>query len=209
MNTGRLLAYLDAPAQFPETEAHLATCPVCRGKLARLVQAALAAQVAYRPPDLSFLRRVKTPEHFRELIRRGTYWVQDRVEGLFLDLGEFLRLPVLEPMPAFALATRGRPAPAAESEEGLLYEITLGPENLEDLDVTVKVYRQPERPKAARVVIHVIVPSRLVAGFAGSQVALKAGQITRSARSDDDGLVVFEEVPLAELGEVTFTITPP
>jgi hypothetical protein len=52
------------------------------------------------------------------------------------------------------------------------------------------------------------VPSRLLAGFAGSQVQMNAGETVRAAGTDDDGLAVFEDVPLADLHAATFTITP-
>lgn len=275
MSAGHLLAYLDAPAQHPAVEAHLATCPVCRGKLARLAATVLVPQtdqlpcdecearlpeyvqaqvegrdpavlfpevashlagcsrcrrlsnellaigdlvgrgdlpraVSRRPPDLSFLPRAASPrgrlavpDRFREIVRRGAWWAQDQVQGLFLDLAAFSQPLSLQPAPAWVARGEGT------ESEGIVYQVALGPESLEDLDVEVTVYHRADQPGVARVVVRVIVPSRLVAGFAGSQIEMKAGQLTRSTRTDDDGLAVFEEVPLADLHAATFTITPP
>jgi hypothetical protein len=106
--------------------------------------------------------------------------------------------------PALALAVRGE-----EYElKGLLYQIALGPENLDDLDVEMTISRQFEGPEVVRVVVHVRVPGRLVAGFAGSQVQMRAGETTWAARTDDDGRAVFEDVPLDDLKEATFEIIP-
>jgi hypothetical protein len=37
---------------------------------------------------------------------------------------------------------------------------------------------------------------------------MNAGETVRAAGTDDDGLAVFEDVPLADLHAATFTITP-
>jgi hypothetical protein len=215
-----------APAAlFPEVAGHLARCPRCRRlqrELLAIGELTLAGDLprpaAHRPADLSFLRRPAAPARFGEIVRRGAFWVQDRAQGLFLDLSAFLQALGPRPAlaPAFAPVPAVRPRPVEtwrdwsrgyESED-VVYQITLGQEELEDLTVEVVVYRRPERPEVARVVIQVAVPSRLLAGFAGSQVQMKTDATTRIARTDDDGLTVFEDVPLADLHAATFTITP-
>jgi hypothetical protein len=198
-----------APAAlFPEVAGHLARCPRCRRlqrELLAIGELTLAGDLprpaAHRPADLSFLRRPAAPARFGEIVRRGAFWVQDRAQGLFLDLSAFLQ--ALGPRPALAPAF----ARGYESED-VVYQITLGQEELEDLTVEVTVYRRPEWPEVARVVVQVAVPSRLLVGFAGSQVQMKTDATTRIARTDDDGLTVFEDVPLADLHAATFTITP-
>ena len=268
MDADQLLAYLQAPAQYPEVEVHLERCILCRRKLARLSQTVLSQQTdrltcnqcqaglpdyvqaqiegrdpgrlfpevrnhlalcpycqycyrellkideliltgslpeptAYSPPDLSFLKRLSVPAMFGELIRRGAYWAQNRARALVVDMGTFFQTPGRQP--ALALAVRGEEYETRE----MLYQITLGPEDLDDLDVEVTVYRQLEKPEVARVEVHVRVPSRLLDGFAGSQVQMKTEEITRAVRTDDDGRAVFEKVPLVDLKEATFTIIPP
>jgi predicted anti-sigma-YlaC factor YlaD len=267
MNTRQLLAYLQAPSQYPAIEAHLETCPSCRRRLAHLSQAVVSHQadrltcgqcqarlpdyvqaqmeardpaglfpevqdhlalcphcqrlyqdlleideltltgslpepITYSPPDLSFLKRLSVPERFGEISRRGAYWAQDRARVLVVDMGTFFQ--ALGRQPALALAVRGE-----EYElKGLLYQIVLGPENLDDLDVEMTISRQFEGPEVVRVVVHVRVPGRLVAGFAGSQVQMRAGETTWAVRTDEDGRAVFEDVPLHDLKEATFEIVP-
>lgn len=199
------------PARLsPEVRDHLALCPHCQRLYRDLLEiddliltGGLPEPTTYSPPDLSFLKRLRVPERFGEITRRGAYWAQSRARALVVDMGTFFQ--ALGRQPAPALAVRGE-----EYEPGeMLYQIALGPENLDDLDVEVTVYRRPEKPEVTRVMVHVRVPSRLLAGFAGSQVQMKTGETTQAARTDDDGLAVFEDVPLADLEEVTFTIIPP
>jgi hypothetical protein len=146
---------------------------------------------------------MRVPERFGETIRRGAYWAQSQARDLVVDMRAFFQALARQPSPA--LAVRGEEYELKE----VLYQIALGPEDLDDLDVEVTVYRQPEEPEVSRVVVHVRVPSRLLAGFAGSQVQMRTGETTRVARTDDDGRAVFENVPLADLQEATFTIIPP
>jgi hypothetical protein len=135
-------------------------------------------------------------------MRRGAYWVQSQTRALVVDMGAFLQ--VLSQQPAPALATRGEDHEPAKT----LYQIVIGPENLNDLDVRVTVYQQPDGSGVARVVVHVCVPSRLLAGFAGNQVQMKARGTTRAALTDEDGRAIFDNVPLDELKEATFEIIP-
>jgi hypothetical protein len=162
----------------------------------------LPEQIAYEPPDLSFLKGLQAPEQFGEIVRRGAYWAQNRARALLVDVGSLLQTPGRPFYPAMA-------ARRAEAEfTNVVYQIALGPETLENLDVEVTVYRHPEKPGVARVVVYVRVPDRLLAGFAGSQVQIKTGETTQMARTDDDGRAIFEDVPLSDLREATFEIIP-
>ncbi len=203
MTTERLLTYLAAPEDDAATRAHLATCPACRGKLARLANEVLAP-VAYRPPDLAFLRGPAVPDWFGEIVRRGVCWAQDQAQRVFVDLGAFLRTPVLQP--ALVSVRGARRKEELTTDEA--YQFTLGAEELGGLELNVTVHRHPDRPETARVVVRVTVLGQLEAGFAGSQVELKTGELTRSTRTDDDGLAVFEGIPLGEVQEATFTVIP-
>ncbi len=202
MTTERLLTYLAAPADNPALGEHLATCPTCCGKLARLASEVLAP-VAYRPPDLSFLRGPAVPDWFGTIVRRGVWWAQDQAQRVFVDLGAFSRPPTLQP--ALVRSRAPHVIPQTTDEE---YEFTLGAEELDGLELNVIVHRHPDRPETARVVVRVTVRGRLEGGFAGSQVEMKTGELTRSARTDDTGLAVFEEVSLGEVQEATFTVIP-
>ncbi len=267
IDADQLLAFLQEPAEYPEVETHLESCPWCRRRLERLSQAVLLPQTdrltcgqcqarlteyvqaqfegedpsapfpdvrdhlavclhcqrlyqdlleidelimtgglpepaVYSPTDLSFLKRLRVPERFGEIIRRGAYWAQSGARALLVDMEAFFQVP--DRQPAWALAVRGEKDELKE----VVYQIALGPESLHDLDVEVTVYRQLERPEVVRVMIHVRVPSRLLEGFAGSQVQMRIGDMTRAARTDEDGKAVFENVPLAELKEAIFEIIP-
>lgn len=210
MTTERLLTYLAAPEEDAATRAHLATCPTCRGKLARLA-ADVLAPVPYRPPDLAFLRGPAVPAGFGAIVRRGIGWAQDQAGRIFVDLGMLWRAPALQPAFAPARGTR-RTDRKTRREEGPQiaepYEFTLGAEDLGNLSLKVTVYRHPDRPETAKVVVYVKVKQLLEANFAGSQIEMKAGERTRSAWTDGDGRAVFEEMPLAEAQEATFTVIP-
>jgi hypothetical protein len=120
-------------------------------------------------------------------------------------MGAFLRMLEPQPAEAFALAVRGEEYASRE----VLYQVTLGPEQLDDLDVEVTVYRKLDQPDVVRVVVKVRVPSRLLEGFAGGRVEMESGSRTRVAETDEDGQAVFEDVPLAELKEARFVVIPP
>ena len=209
----------DAARLFPEVRAHLTLCPHCQRLYQELLEiddltstGTLPKPVAYRQPDLTFLRRVRVPEGFGEVLRRGAYWAQSRTQALLVDMKAFtsaalstsFQVPGRQPALAFQPVRR-----EAYEPRKILYQIALGPENLEKLDVDVTVYEQPEQPGVVRVVIHVKVPGQLLTGFAGSRVQMKTDKATRQARTDEGGLAVFEEVSLAELEEATFIIIPP
>ena len=200
---------LDLAKLFPEVKNHLSLCPHCQRYYQELLDIdglilsdSLPHPASYSLPNLSFLNRPSIPERLGEIIRRGAYWVQGQTRTLVVDIGTFLQ--VLSQQPALALATRGENHEPAKT----LYQIVLGPENLDDLDVEVTVYQQPDGSGVARVVVHVSVPSRLLDGFAGNQVQMKARGTTRAALTDEDGRAIFENVPLDELKEATFAITP-
>ena len=155
------------PAElFPEVRDHLTFCPHCQRLHQELVEMGELIStgdrpepIAYAPPDLSFLRGLQAPEPFGEIVRRGAYWAQNQAQALLVDVGALLQAPARPFAPA--LATR-------REETGfsnVIYQIALGPESLENLDVEVTVYRHPEKPGVARVVVHVRVPDRLLAGF--------------------------------------------
>jgi hypothetical protein len=208
-----LLAFLETPAQQPEMRAHLQTCPSCQEKLARLYRDLVETEESiptdsvlrrsgYKPPDLSFLTRVRVPDKFGEIVRRGAYWVQSRARSCIIDLGALLQAPERQVAPALAIRSEEHP-PA-----NVLYQIALGPDNLDNLDVEVTVYRHPQKPEMAKVVIYVRVPGRLLAGFAGSRVQMKTRDETVVTHTLDDGRAVFEDVPLVDLREAAFEIVP-
>ena len=193
---------------FIEAHNHLALCPHCQRLYQQLLEiddllsaGGLPEPATYSPPDLSFLRRSSAPERLGDIIRRGAYWTQSRTRTLIVDMQAFVSLGR---QPTLAPAIRGE----EHKPDEMVYQIILGPEKLDDLDVEVTVHRQPDRPGAARVVIYVRVPSRLSAGFTGSQVEMKTGETTRTVRTDDDGRAVFEDVLLDDLKATTFEITP-
>lgn len=200
----------DPAGLYPGVRDHLALCPHCQRLYRDLLEfdelisiGGLPELATYSPSDLSFLKRMRVPERLGEIVRRGAYWAQGQARGLVVDMRAFFQVLGRQPSPA--LAVRGE-----EYElKDVLYQIALGPENLDDLDVDVTVYRRLERPEVARVVIHVRVPSQLLTGFAGGQVQMKTEEMTRATQTDDDGLAIFEDVPLADLKEATFTIIPP
>jgi hypothetical protein len=200
----------DPARLFPEVQDHLALCPHCQRLYRDLLEfdelvssGDLPEPVSYTPPDLSFLKRLRVPEGFGEIVRSGAYWAQSQAQDLVLDIRAFFQVLGRQPSPA--LAVRGEEYELKE----ILYQIVLGPENLKDLDVEVTVYRQLERPEIVRVMVHVRVPSKLLTGFAGGQVQMKTEETTRAARTDDDGQAIFEDIPLSDLKEATFIIIPP
>ena len=200
----------DATRLFPQVWDHLTLCPHCQRLHQELLEmstliptGALPEQATYEPPDLSFLKRLQAPEGFGEIVRRGAYWAQNCARALVLDVGTWLRSSGRPYYPALAAQRQKEP-----EFTDVIYQISLGPESLEALDVEVTVYRQPEKRQVARVVVHVRAPDRLLAGFAGSQVRITAGETTRMAQTDDDGRVVFEDVSLKDLKEATFEIIP-
>lgn len=202
------LAGGDPQRSFPQVAAHLVHCPRCQrtyrdmlamSKLA--LSGALPQPVGYHRPDLSFLRPAPGSEDFSDIVRRGGHWLQDRLQGLVIDLGALGRASGWQLAPAGVAATRSL------DQREVMYQIELGPETLDDLDVEVTVYRQGE--DVARVMVVVRAPGRLVEGFAGSQVQMQAGAKAQTKLTDEDGLAVFDDVPLAELQEARFTIAPP
>jgi hypothetical protein len=199
----------DPATLFPEVREHLALCPHCQRSYQQLLEihalvmtGDLAEPVVYSLPDISFLKRLEVPDALGKIARRGAYWVQSQAQALFVDMGAFFQ--VHERQPALAVAVRGESRELKET----LYQIALGPESLENLDVEITIYREPDRAEVARVVVQVCTLDRLVAGFEGSQVQMRVGGVTRTAKTDEDGKAVFEGVPLADVKEATFEIVP-
>ena len=198
----------DPKRSFPQVAAHLAHCLDCQRTYREMaamselaLRGALPQPVGYRRPDLSFLRPAPSPKDFSDIVRRGSHWLQDRLQGLVIDLGAMGRTA------GWQLATAGVAGTRSLDQREVMYQLDLGPETLDDLDVEVTVYRQQE--DVARVVVVVRLPDRLVEGFAGSQVQMRAGATVHTKLTDEDGLAVFDDVPLAELQEARFAIAPP
>jgi len=197
---------------FPQVHEHLTLCPSCEQTYHDLLRMdtlvlsdKLPQPTAYSPPDLSFLHRLQVPEVLGELVRGGAYWAQGRARRLLVDMGVFFRMLGSQPDLALALAVRGEEYTSRE----VLYQVALGPEELDDLDVEVTVYRKPDQPDLVRVVVEVRVPSRLLEGFAGGRVEMESGGRIRVAETDEDGQAVFDDVPLVELKEARFVVIPP
>ncbi|MEZ4865876.1 MAG: hypothetical protein R3C14_31470 [Caldilineaceae bacterium] len=162
------------------------------------------------PPryNLDFLPKpqpepVPIPAQVADLWQRGRHWVQDRMGVVWVDFaGQLLGQSPLQPV----LVTRSGQKGAAAEEPEIIHQLSIGSEELGDLDLEIKALRTDE-PTTCILIVTVRVPSRWP-DLEGIQVVVLRSEPMRTGVTDEEGQVVFAEFPVDALERIGFRIDP-
>jgi hypothetical protein len=177
----------------PELASLLERCPTCRddlSELTELTRMAYSGQVEpsteYPKANLSFLdqsqpRRNTQPPLVKELGRLIIVFT----EALITSLQQ----------PSLAGAARGE----------LMYRYIQEPGPMR---VTIEVYAETPVSPTGRVQVNVDIDSRDPFEQHGTQVLLRAGEVTWQGETDQTGYVDFTAVPLSALPGLRVEVTP-
>jgi hypothetical protein len=137
------------------------------------------------------------PAAIETLFESGRSWVRDQWDAVWLNVAA-ITTGVLAAQPV--LVTKGsQPTPGE-----VLYQFSLGDEELGDLDVEVTAVREAN-PATCTLLIQAQVPSRWPE-LAGVEVVLFAPGETRTAITDENGQVSFPGFSIVALGQVSFRV---
>lgn len=154
---------------------------------------------AYRPPDLSFLR---TP------VDRFVTFVQQRGETWLRTLQFNLTLVFQPPALAPALDRRGQRAGETTGGEQAVRQITFGAQELESLDVTVRLIPSEFDPDLAQVEVEALSSDRLDLDFSGTRVVLRLEDGRETVQETDiNGRAAFDFFPENLLRTATLELT--
>lgn len=142
------------------------------------------------------------PAQVRAQWQAGHAWVREQMGTVWVDAAHhWLGQP-----PQLAMTTRSR-QPLEEADGNTLYQLSLGSEELTDLDLEIRALRTTD-PTLCDLLITARIPSRWPF-LAGVEVLLLGSEPQRQALTDDDGLVQFSQFPVADLAAVVVKINPP
>lgn len=204
----RTLAGHELDVELLQVHQHLAHCPDCAREVADIVEILGLAQkeeVLSLPyhvqPDLSFLPTVvqgdSIPQQILEIFEQGRLWVQDQTAQIWVDLAAGL-FPTTEPQLAFA--TRSSEA------ETPLYHFSLGPEEVDDLDLEVTALPTDD-PALCTFIIQVRKPSQWQ-NMAGFRIVLLYGPEEKVYHTDEKGQLILHDFMIADLKQITLRIAP-
>lgn len=148
------------------------------------------------------------PEQVAALWQSGRHWVRDQMGVLWVDFaGQILGQSPLQPV----LVTRGRqdprrPEPSEPAVGATIYQLAIGSEELEDLDLEVKAVRTAD-PAYCTLIVTARIPSRWPE-LEGIEVVVLRSEPTRRGQTNAEGEVIFEQFPLTDLERIGFTINP-
>lgn len=220
-----LLRYLEdeASGQVEETGhlpllTHLAVCQDCYALYRELrtmdewVMALVDSPVVsglYRPPDLSFLQRAAEtaqpaalPADPKTLVKASIEWL---LGTLRMDLGLLFQPPTSAPSAVRAVqrwVVTGKDVVAVK-------EISLGAEQVKELDVDVRLYTDPQDRSRTRLEVYARAVDRPDLDFTGTVVAVRLADGQQiSHLTDELGLARFEGLPEDALRTAVLEITP-
>lgn len=151
---------------------------------------------AYRPPDLSFLRQ--PVERLVSYVRQqGETWLRT------LQINLSLVFQPLQPAPALS-QREGK----AAAEDQTVRQITFGAQELEALDVTVRLTPSAHTPDLARIEVQALSSDRLDLDFSGTRVILRLEDGREAMQETDlNGWATFDFFPETLLRTATLEIT--
>jgi hypothetical protein len=160
------------------------------------------------PPryNLNFIRQPKPiqepiPEQVAALWNRGRHWVQDQLGVLWIDFaGQILGQSPLQSV----LVTRSRQERKAPGEGDIIHQLSIGSEELGDLDLEIKAVRTADDAYCT-LIVTARVPSRWP-DLGGIEVTVLRSEPVRSGRTDEEGQVIFEQFPIEDLPRIGFKI---
>ena len=214
------LAGEDYMARFPGLAVHLDACPDCADIYARFYELELAEAADRLPqpehlpdPDLSFLlsenTRPLSPAALRSRLRATA--LAERLRTTLHRIGDQITfqlsaelLPLLRPSPAAAWV---RAPNDSERYDKVLLALDPGETLRSDLPITLTAYRDAHHSGMCLLEVLVEPPGRSWPELGGIGVSLIVADERRRATTDAWGLAAFEDVPIAQLTDITFEIT--
>ena len=150
---------------------------------------------------------VPIPDQVAALWQRGRHWVRDQMGVLWIDwAGHILGQSPLQPV----LVTRSKPerspTEANNEADAPLYQLSIGSEELDDLDLEIKALRTPD-PTYCTLCVTVRIPSRWP-DLAGIDVVVLRSEPIRRGQTNAEGQVIFADFLVADLERIGFTINP-
>lgn len=141
------------------------------------------------------------PEQVVALWNQGRHWVQDQMGVLWVDFaGQILGQSPLQPV----LVTRSHPAKGETSRDEIIHQLSIGSEELGDLDLEIKAVRTGDE-NYCTLMVTARVPSRWP-DLGGLEVIVLRSEPVRSGRTDEEGQVIFEQFPVKDLAHIGFKI---
>lgn len=147
------------------------------------------------------------PAQVAALWQSGRHWVRDQMGVLWIDFaGHILGQSPLQPV----LVTRGRQerssSAAGDAADVPLYQLSIGSEELDDLDLEIKAMRTAD-PAYCTLLVTARIPSRWP-DLTGIDVVVLRSEPTRHGQTNAEGQVIFADFPVADLARIGFTINP-
>lgn len=208
-----LLAGRDPEQVLPGIHAYLATHPAETARLDELLalfQADEGSELLepLSPPGfrLDFLASptvTSLPAWAADQFHSGRAWIRDQMGIIWVSFTEqLLGQSPLQPV----LVTRsqsGKPESTAEN----LYQMSIGSEELDDLDLEIRAVPSAD-PNYCTLIVTVRIPSRWPA-LADVEVLVLRSEPVRQGQTDQAGQVKFENFPVTDLARLGFQVKPP
>lgn len=204
-----LIADRKPTGELASVEQHLRHCPDCAQQLTDVTAAlrlaanmdVMTQSLTSRPFDLSFLQPPTAgntlPERVQAAFTRGVAWVQDQRGDLWINLAVDSGLV---PSSEYVSTTKGGGKEQQLDNAKVLYQLVLGAEEVDDLDLEV-IGRREGQSDFCTLTVQAVIPSRWPR-TGGVEVDLLSGMHIRHARTDEDGQAIFRKIPVAELPEI-------
>lgn len=152
---------------------------------------------AYRAPDLSFLRH-PIDRIITRVQRQGENWLRT----VQLNLTLIFQPPQLAP----ALVQRGDES--APAQDQAVRQVTFGAQELESLDVTVRLIPSEYNPALAQIEVEALSSDRIDLDFSGTRVVLRLEDGREAVQETDaNGRAVFDYLPETLLRTATLELT--
>ncbi len=190
------LGLLPEPEQI-QLKAHLERCPHCQGELARLAEFLTEEPIPTMPPVADEAQTWTLGDGFR--------WLKEKT-GAFIIRFETTVLPSASLHPQFSGATRGHSSDT-DPEKNAIRQIYLTPDQVDDLDLEITIYKSAEVPELCTLTIRAEVPSRWP-DMSGLRVRAVADHWQGEDVTNEEGQVVFEGLPADLADKVVFEISP-
>ena len=198
--------------RFAPLRQHINQCTTCEQRVAELVylfslatRGELTQPLSHPVFDFSFLPSIPAPlllpPKTRALWAQGHQWVRDEMGACWLQLRMGLA-NALAPQPLLVL--KGE----EEQDDSLLKRLSIGAEELGDMDIEVTARRQSnpaENPESCSIVVQVQIPSRWPE-MPEIEVLLMGANQTWSGQTDENGQVDFPAFPIAELEQLRLKV---
>jgi hypothetical protein len=204
----------DPEQVLPGLHPYLATHPTEAARLDELL-ALFQADEAHElleplsPPGfrLDFLApsgAIGIPAWVAEQFHSGRTWIQDQMGVIWVSFTEqLLGQSPLQP----ALVTRNQPEKPEPTGEENLYQLSIGSEELDDLDLEIRAVRDAD-PAYCTLIVTVRIPSRWPE-LANVAVTILRSEPLRSGQTDKEGQVKFENFPVEDLTRMGFQVKAP